>query len=371
MRRTGNLEKAKMNALEIFSLMVIFNCGTSLVVPLGMNAKQDAWMAILLGSICGCLLFLVYAYLLRQYPQTLLIGCIQRIAGKYLGWPIGLFYVAFFVYGGSRDLRDVGSLLIASGYDRTPLFVLNALIIASIAYVINKGIEVTARTGQILLAFLIVLGILGIILVFFAGIVDLDRLQPVLGKGWKPVLSTVFTQTAMFPFGELICFTMILPYLNKLKLTLRTGLAAIAFSGILLCAVISLEITVLGVEITAGSTFPLLPAIGKVEIGKFLQRVDAIVVFTLIVTDFMKVAIFYYAAAVGMAELFNLRKYQSIVLPLGILILWSSLAVAQNFPEHLQEGKRVLVTMFPLFCVGIPLMLLVVVWIRKRLTASI
>lgn len=364
------VEKAKISSVQLFSLLAIFGLGTALVVPLGMGAKQDAWLAILLGLFGGVLLFKVYDYLFRQYPGMPLTSYIQAILGKYIGWPLGLLYIVFFIYGGARDLRDVGSLLIASGYDRTPLFVINVLVIVSVAYVIQKGIEVLARTGEILFIFLTGLGALGNVLVISSGILTINNLLPVLGHGWNPVLSTALSQTIMFPFGEAVCFTMILPYLNRLNLAMKTGIAALVYSGAALSLTIAVEIAVLGVDITGRSTFPLLTTISKVNIADFIQRMDAIVVFTLIITDFFKIAIFFYVAVIGSADLFKVQNYQKLVMPIGILIIFSSITIASHFPEHLKEGELALKTIFPIFSAGIPLLLLTVVLIRRRFGGS-
>ncbi len=43
------MEKAKISASQLFILMVLFELGSALLVPLAIDAKQDAWLAILLG----------------------------------------------------------------------------------------------------------------------------------------------------------------------------------------------------------------------------------------------------------------------------------------------------------------------------------
>ena len=45
------MEKAKISASQLFILMVLFELGTSLLLPVAMEAKQDAWLAILLGML--------------------------------------------------------------------------------------------------------------------------------------------------------------------------------------------------------------------------------------------------------------------------------------------------------------------------------
>jgi spore germination protein KB len=78
------LEKAKINGGQLFVMMVLFELGSALLVGLGMDAKQDAWLAILLGWAGGLVLFTVYGSLFRQYPDLPLTGYLQAIMGKYL-----------------------------------------------------------------------------------------------------------------------------------------------------------------------------------------------------------------------------------------------------------------------------------------------
>lgn len=364
------MEKAKIDTYQLFSLIVLFELGTALVVPVGLDARQAAWIAILLGFLGGILLLAVYVYLFRQYPHLPLTGYAQKLLGKYAGWPIGFFYVVFFIYGGARDLRDVGSLLVSSVYNQTPLFVVNFLIIFAVAYMIHKGIEVTARTGEIMIACLFVFGLLSILLTLFSGIMDFKLLFPVLEEGWKPVLKTVFMQTWMFPFGESICFTMIFPYLNKPGSAFKTGAGAMFASALIISSTISAEITILGPALTSRSTFPLLSAISKINIGEFIQHVDAIAVFTLIVIDFFKVAIFYYAAAIGLADLFRVQRFQELLVPVGFLILFASMIIAGNFTEHIQEGRLASRSVYPIFAAAIPMLLMLAAWIRKRFSSA-
>ncbi|MGZ4161493.1 MAG: GerAB/ArcD/ProY family transporter, partial [Neobacillus sp.] len=98
------MEKAKISAGQFFSLIVLFNFGTALVVSLGLQAKKDAWLAILFGAAGGVILFFIYCSLFRIYPQQPLISFIQTILGKYIGWPLSLLYILFFIYGGARDV---------------------------------------------------------------------------------------------------------------------------------------------------------------------------------------------------------------------------------------------------------------------------
>lgn len=214
---------------------------------------------------------------------------------------------------------------------------------------------------------LIILILLGDMFVLFSGIIDINRLLPVLENGWKPVFKSAFQQILVFPFGETVCFAMLLPYLNKPQQTVKVGWTAMVVSGIILSFTIALNVAVLGVDITSRSTFPLLTTISKINIANFLQRLDAIVILSLIITDFFKIAIYYYVAVIGITDLFKVQRHSKLVFPIAIIILFSSMTIASSFVEHINEGlvTTLLIRTIPLE-VGIPLLLLAVALIRKR-----
>lgn len=361
------MEKARISARQLFALIFLFEMGTALVVPIGLQAQPGVWLSILVASFGGIALFLVFDYLFRQYPDLPLSGYTRKILGKYIGWPLSFLYVPFFIYIAARDLREAGDLLVTAAYDRTPLFVINALMIIAVVYVLYKGIEVLARTGEIYLMILIGLGVLGNLLVLFSGIIDLKNLSPLFGQGWKPILTAAYPYIFMFPFGEVaICFSTIFPYLNKRQSGRKTGVIALIVGAVILSITHAVEISVLGADIYGRATFPLFTTITKVNIADFLQRMDAIVILTLIIGDFFKIAVYCYAAVIVASDLFNVQEQHKLVLPVGILVLFSSVMIASNFSEQIQEGKLTLKFLLPLFAAVIPVLLLVVHLIRKR-----
>ncbi|WP_078410123.1 GerAB/ArcD/ProY family transporter [Priestia abyssalis] len=360
------MENARISPGQLFALMMLFDIGTALVVSLGIMAEKDAWLAILLGGAFGLLLFIVYASLFRLYPELSLTGYMRAILGKWIGWPLGLLYILFFLYGAARDVRDGGDLLVSSLLDQTPLIVINAVMVMSVAYVLNKGIEVLARTAQIFLVVLVILGLLSNLLLFFSGVVEIKRLFPVLGNGWGPVIKTSLKQTIAFPHGEVICFTMVMPYLNQPKTGVRAGLAAVLISGLVLSYSSALNIAVLGNNIVGRATFPLLYTISLINIGEFVQRLDVFVVTTLIIGNFFKVAIFFYAGVMAAADVFQIGDHRKLILPMGLLILLISMMLSGSFTEHIEEGNLALRTVFVLFGMAIPVALLIAGRLKKR-----
>lgn len=364
------MEKAKISPGQLFALIVLFDMGTAILRVLAMNAEKDAWLAILLGAIGGLAIFGIYAALNSRYPGLPLTGYIRAIFGKWAGGILGLLYVLFFIHGAARDLREGGELLASSVMDQTPVFVLDVVMILAIGYVLTKGIEVLARTGAIFLSLLLLLGVVSSFLLIFAGVIDVHRLLPMLSKGWGPVIETTLKQTIQFPHEEVVCFTMILPYLNDRRIGLRAGFAAVGVSSLILAYTTALNVSVLGVEISSRTVFPMLHTISLINIGEFIQRLDVIVVLTLIIGDFFKVAVFFYAAVIAAADVFRFPDYRRLVYPVGFIILIVSTMLSGDFAEQIEEGDTLLYTMFMFFGALLPFVILLASGFRKRQKAG-
>ncbi|MFC4075516.1 GerAB/ArcD/ProY family transporter [Salinithrix halophila] len=360
------MEKVKISPYQLFTLIVLFELGSALVVALGVTAKKDAWLAILMGLVLGLAVFLVNNALYRSYPDQPLTGYVRKIWGPYIGWVVGLAYVWYFTYIASRVLRDFIDLLITL-YDLTPEFVLGTGLMVVMIYTLYLGIEVLARLGELFIVVMISLGFIASLFLWMTETVQIERLLPVLENGWKPVLMTVFPQTLTVPFGEMIVFSMIFPYLNRPKKALPIGLMGMAFSGLILTYTISLNIAVLGVDIMGRSPFPLLGTVGKITVANILQNLNVIALLTLIIGGFFKISIFFYAAVLGVTDLFRMKDTQQMVVPLGLVILFFSIAIASDFSLHIEEGLKVVPLYLHLpFQIGIPILLFLTNLFRKR-----
>lgn len=347
--------------------MILFEIGSAVVVGVGMKAKQDAWIAILLGMLSGMILFLVYGYLYRSYPGAPLTSYLQEILGRWLGGSLAFFYILYFLYIASRVFRDFTELLIIAALHDTPMLAINLLMIFIIMYGVYLGIEVLGRASEIFIVSVVALGALGMVFIFASNVFIIENLQPVLENGWNPVLTTAFPLTFTFPFGEMIVFTMLLPFLNHPKLGTKVGLLSILISGLMITFTIAVNIGVLGATSAAQSTFPLLETVGKVNVGNFIQRIDPVVIVILIIGGFFKIVIFVYAAVVGVVDLFHIKKPQSVLIPVGAAVLITSITIASNFVEHIEIGlEKVPYYLHLPFQAGIPLLLLIVTIIRKN-----
>ncbi|WP_416150856.1 GerAB/ArcD/ProY family transporter [Salipaludibacillus sp. HK11] len=362
-----NVGKVKLTPFQIFSLIILFELGSAIVFSIGVEAKQDAWIAILLGMVGSILLFFVYYYLFKQFPDLTLIEYIKKILGKHLGWVVGFLYTVYFLYIAVRVLRDFEDLIVTAILPETPAFIVGLLMTLTIIYVVYHGIEVLARTGEFYFLIFLLIGLVVNFLYLVSGVIDIENILPFLGEGWKPILDASFPQILTFPFGEIIVFTMLFPLLNNKKSALKVAIFGLVISGLLIAFSQMMNIAVLGVDIVERSSFPLLSSISKIQIGDFLERLDALAVISLIVGLFFKISIFTYAGVVGASILFKVKRYQTLLFPISMIVLGGSMSISESLAEHLDKGFAVVPDYLHLpFQIYIPLVLLVITIIRKK-----
>ncbi len=91
------MERACISARQLFMLAILFEHGSAMVIPLGVDAKQDVWLAILCGMVLGGGLLFIYYRLFTYYPRLPLTSYSQRIVGSFLERYWGLYmYFNFY-----------------------------------------------------------------------------------------------------------------------------------------------------------------------------------------------------------------------------------------------------------------------------------
>ncbi|MFC0271741.1 endospore germination permease [Metabacillus herbersteinensis] len=361
------MKQEKISALQLFYVIIGFEIGNAMIYGLGADAKQDAWLTILIGMFCGLILMLIYTKLSEFYPGDTLIQMIPKIVGKYLAFPIILIYISYFSLLASTACRDFGELIVSSILIETPIAVVIGSFMVLMIYCLRGGVETFGRMGEIIFPVYIIALIVIWILLLSVEVFSLDNLTPVLGNGVKPVLKDVFPYRLTFPFGETIIITMFFPFLNKKQNARKVGIAVILIGGILLTFNSIMNLSVLGPEIYSINFFPLFRVTRMVSIADFLERFDVLIILLMVAGVFFKVGGWTFGAALGIAELFKLRQYRSVLLALGTIIPSLSLLYTTNFVTHVGFSRE-FITIYlhiPLQII-VPILLLCVAFIRNK-----
>lgn len=137
-----------------------------------------------------------------------------------------------------------------------------------------------------------------------AGVIDLDNLRPVLGKGIKPVMQGV--KTTAFAFTGIEIMLVIGPFMERPSQAYKAVLIGICFPIIFYMITVIMVIGAMSVEGVVTRTWPTIDLMRSFEMpGLIFERFESLLLVIWIMQIFSNFTISYYAAALGLSQLFK------------------------------------------------------------------
>jgi len=355
------LEKGELSSTQLMFLVAGFIQGSLLTLSFSKEVvKHDIWIAAIASFLLNLPLAFVYLTLALKFPGQNLIQINDNIFGPYLGKLVSLQYICLFFMIIAANLWFVGDFIITFFMPETPILVVMIMFTFICAWAVRAGIEVFAR-----MSFLLVLMTSLTALITFALLLKDTKFSYFLPIFEVPIYDFLHgTHILMaIPFNEVFVFTMVIPYVNKLKQVKSSVLYGLIIGGITFLIVVIRNTAVLG-PISNIVTSPSMETVRLIDIGKIISRLEAIVAIAFLVTMFLKVAVFYYATVLGIAQLLKLRSYVPLVIPIGIL----GIIIALSYESSIQFIYTATNT-YPIFSlpfyVVLPVLSLLIAKLRK------
>ncbi|WP_255419878.1 GerAB/ArcD/ProY family transporter [Moorella sp. Hama-1] len=326
-----------MSGWQLAMLLTGFLIGTTtLIIPVG-PAKESAWLSVLLAGVLGIGVAWLYTALGVRFPGETPFQYTPRVLGRWLGTLVVLFYLWLSFHLAALILRNLGELYVVAIMVQTPMGVFIGILAALAAWIIRSGLEPVARLAELLSPWLYLIMILLDILTFATpNLTHLENLLPLLPDGkFLPVIQGILPILA-FPFAETFLFLVVIPFLVKPKKSFLPFALAMAFAALITSLVAFRNVAVLGASEAERVNFPSLVAVQLINLGDFLQRLDALIIFMWTFAGFIKLCLPFYFLALGLATLLKLKDYRPLVLPLGLLIAPFALHLFVSFPQMIQ-----------------------------------
>lgn len=332
------LEKGVISSSQLMFLVTGLIQGSALTVAfITKIAKQDIWLVVLSGLVISLFLALIYISLAQKFPSKNLIQINDIIYGPYVGKLISALYLYFFLLIIPANLRFIGDFSLTYLMPETPMSVILIMFMFICAWAVRKGIEVIARTSIILVVITIIISLFTFVLLLKD--MQLTNFLPILELSLKDYIQSTHIMMAI-PFGEVLVFFMVIPYVNNIKQAKSSVLLGLIIGGLTILSVTVKFIAVLGITSTI-MTSPYFEAVRLIDIAGIITRLEILVAIGLLITVFLKVSIFYYATVLGIAQLLNLRSYLPLVLPIGIICISLSFFLYASPVEEVESAVSI------------------------------
>ncbi len=350
---------------QLFCLVMMGQIGSTNLWALGIEAKQDAWIAILISMLIGFVFIWVFTELYKNYQENNIAGTSISILGKVIGWPLAFFYALVNLFNVTRNSSEFADLINITFLQETPRIVIIFMFLATIIYISFLKLETLARVIEIILPLVLFLIILIYILIIASGRLDLKQLTPVLGNGITPVLRATYPVTINFPFGLVFIFMQFWHYTEPKSTVRKTTFLAVGISGLILAATLVIIVSALGPNLAADSTIPFLEVIKLINIADIITNMDAIGVLLIFIGGFYFAILNFLSGAMILSTLFKSKDYRWFIIPLAAFILWYVNVYEPNYPFHVKFLKTQYWQQFvPLFNIA-PVLLLIILKLKK------
>lgn len=345
-------------------IMSMFIFGSSILTGTSTEAKQDAWIANLLGLLFVFPLLFIYSKLLTLYPGKDLYDILVETFGKVTGKIISLLYVWYTFHLGALVIRNFSGFVNITSFPETPQTMIILFVGLFCIWVVKAGIEVLGRWAAF--AFPISISIIVITIILSMTNAHIINLKPVLYNGFKPVLISSF-EFLSFPLAETVVFTMVFNKLKTEKKTFKAFLISACVGSIIILSIAVRNILVLGVPLTSAMYFPSYVAVRTINIGDFFQRFEIVVALTFIFGGFVKISVCLYAATIGLAKILNIYNYRYLVAPVGFMMMCLSNIIYESVMEMFDWATNV----YPYYAIPFQIILPIIIFIVAKIKLKI
>lgn len=346
-------------------LIFLYTIGTTiLVIPSGLAsaAGQDAWIGALIGIVLGWAALGVYAWLWRMYPDKTFVGMCEAALGRPLGKCLSVAFVFGSFIGSTTVLYYEGNFFNIQILPHTPIGFINVLFAVVVVFGVRLGLESIARTAELMLPWFLILFL--VLVATLTPQIRFDELRPVMEAGIKRTVwaGLSVAGTAYLPIFYLFAIT---PSVRNPAKARRAMLLAASAGGLCVVVITVLCVLVLGPDITSRSMFPSYALVKKINIGNFLQRIEALMAGLWFITTYIKTTFYFYGWVTSFSELLNLRNYRTVTMPFGIILVVFSLIVYPDVAYMQNWDSTVYLPYITTIGFVLPLMVLGIGLLRK------
>ena len=357
------LDKSRVTPRQLLFSVACFIQASALLSSYVMTLTgRESWISVLLGFAVSLLLVLLYTALTRRFEGKSLFEIHETVFGPAVGRAISLFYVFFFLTMTSVNVNDVSNFAVDYIMPATPPVVIVLTFLFICGWAARKGAGGICRLG--FLFFVLVTGITTANIIMLFKDMDFTNFLPAFQLSAGDYLKGGGVLAAA-PFGEILVFLMLVPNVSGKKGLRRPFFIGLAIGAATLLAVVCRNIGVLG-NLATVTSLPSYEAVRHIQIAEVITRVDVLYALCMLFLQFFKVSLYFYATALGIAQIFRLKNYTFLVTVLGALAAVYSFIVFGPSMENTYWGSHIVPVFAALFEGALPLVTLLTALIFHR-----
>jgi|GEM_PF-926544 len=359
----NNTRQLSLNQLT--TLIILFLIGGSALSSTARYSGQNAWIVVLAAGGFGAILFTIYHRISKVHEYKGLPDILKSTFGKFLGTIILFVYACFFLFrtvsvGNYMSAMAQQTLMFGANH-RVVIVLLMITVITSTLY----GLKVIGRSSEIFLFIIIICLLPFLLAIFTSDVFKTENLIPVLAEG-VPGIAQDVARVTFFPYGELVVFLMLFPFIakNENQEILKRSYIAILISVILMIAINLTIVALIGATLTSNFEYPFYNAMQLAGLKGFLERLDPLAVVIMVAGEYFKLVIYFFVTVLAFQALHQKFNFKVVLTLLTILIFFIAPVINVHETGFMMDVMpfRIL----PIFELALPVLIWLVSEIRTR-----
>lgn len=344
-------------------MIVMFIIGSSSLMVMGLEAKMDIWIAILLAIGVGTLIMMMYARILSALPGKDFFEIVEYYLGK-VGSKIAIFLITWFCFDlCAIVLRNYAQFIVTVGLPETPLVAAMFILIVVSMMASKNGVETISRWTENFSLY--VVGFMVISLALVAKNMNFSNLVPILEGGVEPIARGAFAVVA-FPFAELVTMLLVFPAFKTQSTAKKVFVKGLLIGGTIILITSVADILVLGTSVAENKYYPTYSTMATVNYGDFFQRLEILAAIVFVIAVFFKITILLYGASNGAARLMGFKNPRFIIIPIAFLIINFSVFGFTSMIDYHEWTFKVFPYYSFIFEIIVPIVLLIIIKVKQR-----
>jgi spore germination protein KB len=236
------------------------------------DAMQDAWASALVSAAVMLVIAWLIGALGAAYPRLTVVEYSRRLLGSVLGTAVSMVFAYCYLLIAATDIRIFAELVRAAFMPNTPMLVVITTIALTSGVVAWIGLETVGRIADMFIPFFVMF-----IVVSVAGAFthfDAANLQPVLARGIKPVISSIWTLLGIGLQWTVV--SMLVPSLAEPEKATAVSVTAALAAGLVSALTVAAIVGFLGPQLGSDSLFPFLKTARTIMLSRVIQRLESL-----------------------------------------------------------------------------------------------
>ncbi|HWQ29782.1 MAG TPA: endospore germination permease [Negativicutes bacterium] len=295
------------------------------------DAGQDAWLAVILGSLFPLISLSLVRALYKNNSAGSYVDICKRICGKYVGNFLSLLLASYSVVTAAVLLRIFIEVVSMFLLRQTPVPVKLMLMLSVCAYLASQNPQVLGRVNEFL--FYILLPLLFFSLPAIVKNSDWLNLMPVFNHRPADYFRASLTTGLAFSGFEL--YIVFHPYVSREQEAFRASLYGLLVTLAIYLYFVIGALMVFGNELIQKITWPTLRMLATTEIP-VIERLEFMFIQAWIGVSFRPISNQYFCASHIITEVFNLKAQKK-----GTMILFPVITAIAFYPSDIFQVFKI------------------------------